>query len=402
MVRALREVALYLRIRGDTQFKARAYERAADTLAAIGPDLEAQVAAGTLTSLPGIGASIERMVTEHVRTGQSRYRDELAAEFPPGLLELARIPTLAPRKLQTLWKKLGVTSLDELEQACREGRLAETSGLGPALQRQLLEAVAAHRRSGGHRLPIGDALELTETLLEPLRERRGVSRVEAAGAVRRFEEVVDRIDLVAAARTPGPVLEAFVGSAPVSEELSRTERVAEVRLWEGELHASLEVVEPRAFAAVWHARTGSTAHRARLAAIAERKGLTLVDDGLLDAKGKPLSIPDEAALYAALGLPFIAPELRTDGEELDAAARGELPRLIERGDVQGLVHNHTLWSDGRDRSRRWRTPRSIAASATSRSPTTARPPRTREASTPTGCSQWTSEVNAKLRGYCPG
>ncbi|HVG45829.1 MAG TPA: DNA polymerase/3'-5' exonuclease PolX [Longimicrobium sp.] len=340
----LAEIAKLLEIVGGDPFRAKAYATAARRLEASGADLTELAATGRLTSLPGVGAGIAEVLRELVETGRSSLYDRLAADTPIGLYDLMRIKGLGNKRIRTLYTELGIDSLDKLEEAALAGRLAMVPGMGAATEKKVIENIAFARAARGRRR-LYAALEVAERLLEWLDTLEGVQRAEAAGEVRRDLEVVDSVDLVAAAKDPAAVLAAFRGLSGAAASSPSTGDRAEIQLSDG-LRARLVCVAPARWATALLYATGSAEHLAQLEARAGTLGLRLAEDGLWRG-ARRVAARDEAALYKALGMDFVEPELREGWGEVEAAAAGTLPRLVEVGDLRGTFHCHTTWSDGR-------------------------------------------------------
>ncbi|GAC1347609.1 MAG: DNA polymerase/3'-5' exonuclease PolX [Myxococcales bacterium] len=353
----LREISQLLQLKGESSFKVRAYDLGAEVFEALPPDPAApgglleRVKAGTLSELSGVGKAIDQKVTELVTTGQLRYLNELRAEFPPGALTLVRIPGLGPRKAAALIRELDVGSLADLEKACLEHRVRGLKGFGEKTEAQILEGVQA-MRTEDRRWALGETRRFAESLLARVREAPGIARAEIAGSVRRYAETNGDVDLVAAlaeGAQPAPAMEAFRTAPGVESVIGSGSTKCSVRLRDG-VQADLRVVTLSQFATALHHFTGGKNHHVKLRGLARDKGLTLSEYALAridPARGPALEVRDEAELYRHLGLAEIPPELREDRGEIEAAARGELPALVARSDIQGFVHCHTTWSDGR-------------------------------------------------------
>lgn len=342
--RILAEIAQLLELNGADRFRARAFASAARALEGTDLDLVSLARKGKLATLPGVGAGIASVLQELFLTGRSAMHEELVAATPVGLFELMRLPGLGTARIRLLHEKLGVDSLESLEQAARSGRIAALSGFGVSTQEKLLEGIAFARRVRGRRL-FPRALEVAERLAQGLLSRPEVSQVEAAGAVRRRLEVVDRVDLVAASRAMDETLAAFAVLNGVSETRIQQPDVLEGRLSDG-LPVRLRCVAPQGFAGVLLWETGSDAHLEELGAHAAERGMSLDRDGLSQG-GEPVRGRDEAALYSALGLQYLPPELREGMGEVTMAAAGTLPALVELADLRGTFHCHTTASDGK-------------------------------------------------------
>jgi DNA polymerase (family X) len=341
----LTDMAEMLEISGANQFKVRAYENGARAVMEFPGDLDEAVATGALRRVPGIGDTIFGHAGELVRTGRIAYYDELRARYPPGLTDCLRIPRLGARKLRTLHEELGVDSLEALEAACLDGRVAALKGFGPKSRDHILRGIAMVRAAAGLFL-FPAARARAERLLDALRATGLASRVEAAGAVRRLAEVADGIALVAASERPVDLALAFCTLPEVVDVIESSPPAPAVRFLDG-LPATLAIVPDDAFpAALLHA-TGSAAHLEALRARAAARGLTLEPLGLVRGS-EPLPLGGENGLYEALGLPPVPPPLREGNGEIEAAEAGALPRLVRREDLRGLIHVHTDASDGRE------------------------------------------------------
>jgi DNA polymerase (family X) len=339
----LSEISMLLEVVGGDPFRAKAYATAARRLETSGADLTQLAAEGRLTSLPGVGAGIAEVLRELVETGRSSLYDRLAADTPIGLYELMRIKGLGPRRIRTLYADQGIDSLDKLEEAALAGRLAGLPGIGEATEKKIIASVAFARAARGRRR-LYAALEVADRLLDWL-DTLGVQRAECAGEVRRDLEVVDSVELVAAAKEPAAVLAAFRALSGSGSAAGESEDRAEIQFSDG-LRAGLVCVTPARFAVALMHATGSAAHLEQLEARAATLGLRLAPDGLWRG-GRRVATRDETALYRALGMDFVEPELREGWGEVEAAVAGTLPRLVEVGDLRGTFHCHTTHSDGR-------------------------------------------------------
>jgi DNA polymerase (family X) len=361
VARALREIGTLLELEGENPFKVRAYENGARAVEAL-DDLPARVEAGRLTEVPGIGEALAQKIGELHRTGRLALLDRLRASHPPGILELLRVPELGPRKIAALHAALGVGTVAELEAACRDGRVRGVKGFGARTEEKILEGLRRLReRAAERRVLLADALAAGEAIVAHLRAEPAALEVAIAGSARRGRETVGDLDVVAASRDPAALSARLAAYPLVARTIARGSTKTSVELASG-LQVDLRVVPPEDFPTLLHHLTGSKAHHVKLRGIARERGFTLSEWGLHrlparaaapaeDAPPDPaakVAIESEAALYAALGLPPIPPELREDQGELEAARSGALPAdLVRLEDVRGLVHCHTTWSDGR-------------------------------------------------------
>lgn len=340
VARILREIGSILEIKGENPFKIRAYENAARTIEGLSKELRAYVEEDTLGDLPGIGPAIEEKIKELVATGKLRFYEELCAEVPPGVCELLQIPFLGGKKIKTLWQELGITSMEALRKACLEDRLLELKGFGKRTQEKILEGIAYVQKTRGQYL-LGQAVPVAQQLLEFLKQCPSVRRASVAGSLRRWKEVVRDIDLLVSSDQPSTVLDACLKHASIAEVLGRGDTKLSVRLANG-MQVDIRAVTDEQFPYALQYFTGSKDHNIAVRAIAQKQGLKVNEYGIF--RGDELvRCKDEAEFYAALGLPCLPPEMREGRGELDLAAP---PKLIERGDLRGVFHNHSTWSDG--------------------------------------------------------
>ena len=343
----LSRIAALLELSGANTFKARAYEGAAQALRTIDTDdLAPLLASGELAKLPGVGPATLGVVRELVETGESAYLERLRASIPEGLLELLRLPRLGGAKIHALHEALGITSLDDLEREALSGGLAGVKGFGPKTVQAILKGIAGLRAAG-------NKMRIPAATVEAIRIRAAVAahpdvvRAGIAGSVRRSVEVVGDIDVVAGCRgDPAAVMASFANAPGVRRATRKDAGTTTISYVDGTCLDLRCVSDDRFAVALWR-MTGSEAHVAAVSGYATRNGFALGDDVLHDPSGHPVAVADEPALYAALGLPFIVPELRETGEEVGAAATGILPDLLREEQLRGVLHCHTRYSDGK-------------------------------------------------------
>ncbi len=340
---ALREIGQLLALEGKDTYRARAYGRAAQAIEALAADLRGLASTGRLTSIPGIGARLARTIVELLETGTCALLERLRGRYPPGVLEMATV--LGVPRLRVLHEALGIASLAQLRDACESGAVRGVRGFGAATERRILEAIdAAAARGDAVLLP--DAEVQGQRALAYLRGAPVVVRVELAGALRRRVEAIDRLDVVVASPDPESAIAHAVSFPAAMTVPDRRETDAVLRPAD-RLPIHVCVVPPGHFAAAWLHATGSDAHVAALANRGLAAGIVL-DAAGARRHGRAMRLADEAALYRALDLAFVPPEMREDAGEVEAAATGSIAAdLIEAGDVQGAVHCHTDYSDGR-------------------------------------------------------
>lgn len=339
----LSQIASYLELRGENRFKVRAYETAARRLLALGvDDLAPLVRSGELRGVPGLGPATIAVVADLVETGESRYLEQLRQELPEGLLELLKVPGLAVDRIQKLHATLGIASLEDLELAAREGRLKGVKGLGPKTTEKILAGIEFMRRSGVLALYV-HAIRQAEALLAAIRADPRVEHAEIAGSIRRRREVVADVDIVAACTAPADVAQSFT-RIPGLRAAEGDGASVILRFVDG-TKLDLHCVAPSDHAvALWRA-TGTPEHVAAVAGRLGDKGIRLEGNALLRGK-RAIPCADEQAIYAAAGMSWVPPEMREARGEVEAAASGALPRLIEPGDVRGVLHCHSTYSDG--------------------------------------------------------
>ncbi len=355
----LAEIGALLELKGENPFKTRAYQSGARALEAIEDDeLATLIREERLKSVKGIGDALAQKIGELHVTGKLEFFDKLKASIEPGLIEMLEVPGLGPKKIRALNEKLGLVSLAELAAACADGRVAALDGFGEKSQQKILEGIR-NREAYGKRHLWWDAHEIAAPIVAGLRALPQVARAEAAGSLRRGLETVGDLDFIVAATDVSPVVEWFVMQTGVKEITARGETKASVRFESG-LQADLRLVPAEQFAFALHHFTGSKDHNVQMRQRALARGLSLSEWGLVPSEGEGtakekaeggahgVKAADETALFKALGLAFIPPELREGLGEIEAAEAGKLPRLIEIGDLRGAFHNHTTASDGRN------------------------------------------------------
>lgn len=340
---ALDEIASLLELLGENPFKVRAHHNAARAVETLAGDLGALVKDKTLTDVRGIGAHIAAKIETLFTTGALPELDDLRARVPKGVLEMLTIPGLGPKRVKIIWEKLGAATLGELAYACNENRLVALEGFGAKTQEKILKGIEAHAAYISKFL-YPQAREAAETLLDHITKSGAAPQAGIAGSTRRGKEVIGDIDLLAATTKPEKVMELFTGAPGVAEVLSHGPTKSSVRLDSG-MQADLRVVAPAEYPYALMHFTGSKEHNTAMRLRAKERGLKLNEYGLF--KGSTI-IPckSEKDVYKALNLGYIPPELRENTGEIEQAALGPLPRLVELADLKGIFHCHTNYSDG--------------------------------------------------------
>ena len=346
LARVLHEIADVLEIKGESVFRIRSYRLAGESIQTLTRDVVEMIRRGEkLQEVPGVGAGIAAKLQELVATGHSSYHEELLAEVPAGLLELLHLPGLGPKGVSLVWRKLGVTSAEDLEKAIADGRFRSLPGMKEKKEAKIHKGLEARRRIQ-RRFLLPEAEAVVARLTRYL-EGHGATRVEAVGSFRRRRESVGDLDLIVLGDARA-LSEAFVAHPDVKEVLGHGDAKSSVVLASG-IQVDLRPFAPESLGAALQYFTGSRDHNVRLRERAVRRGLKLNEYGVFHADtGERLAGGTEEEVYAALGLGFIPPELREDRGEIAAAEAGTLPRLLEAAEVRGDLHAHTQESDGRD------------------------------------------------------
>ncbi|HPM22873.1 MAG TPA: DNA polymerase/3'-5' exonuclease PolX, partial [Phycisphaerae bacterium] len=347
IARAFAEIADLLEIQGADAFRVNSYRRVARTLEDLASDIHDVAARGELASLPGVGKSSAQKIQELLDTGRIAMRDELTAAVPESLLALLSIPSVGPKKVALLWKERGITSVADLKAAIEAGRLDGLKGFGAKSIEQIARGIEFLERSAG-RTRLGEGWAVANQLRAALAEMKGVTRVEAAGSLRRGRETIGDLDLLCIAADGETIIRQFTelpgvmqvlgaggtkGSVLVSTPRGRTVQV------------DLRVVPAESFGAAWQYFTGSKEHNVRLRELAVKRGWSLNEYGLTEGK-KVIASRTEEDIYAALDLPWIPPELREDRDEFEPGAVPDDLLTLEH--IRGDLHMHTYASDGRN------------------------------------------------------
>jgi DNA polymerase (family 10) len=340
------EIADLLEIESDNPFRIRAYRNAARTVEMLAPEVQTLLQEGRdLTELPGIGADLAGRIAEIAHDGTCALREQLRRELPSAIGTLLRVPGLGPKRVKLLYQERGIHTPEQLLRAAQEGQLRTIRGFGEKAEQRILEAVQA-QLSKKKRFSIAAAARIVEPLIGYLKESKLVGRAEAAGSYRRMKETVGDLDIVVSAVDGAAVTRHFVQYEAVARVIAHGDTRASVELRNG-LQVDLRVVQEASFGAALHYFTGSKAHNIEVRKLAQKRDLKLNEYGMF-AGDEPIAGATEQAVFAAVGLPFIAPELRENRGEIDAARAGRLPHLVSLHDLKGDLHAHTTASDGRN------------------------------------------------------
>jgi DNA polymerase (family 10) len=341
------QIADLLEILAEDVFRVSSYRKVARVLAELAEPIEKIAAAGRLEEVPGIGKSSAGKINQYLADGKIVLHEELKAKVPPNLTGLLEVSGLGPKTVAKLWKQGGITSVEQLKEVLAKdpARLTEIEGLGPKKVQQIAESLAFLESAGG-RIRLDQAEALATGLIQTVSLCKGARRVTAAGSLRRGKETIGNIDLLCQASPSAAeaIIESFASAPAVRRVVAKGGTKGSVVL-EGEVQADLRVVAKDQYGSALAYFSGSKAHNVRLRELAVKKGLKLSEYGLFRGEQR-LAGADEEGIYAALGLPFVPPELREDRGEIEAAIEGELPRLLELSDIRGDLHMHTTASDG--------------------------------------------------------
>ena len=342
----LSQIASYLELNGESSFKVRAYAGASAAVLALSTDdLAPMLESGALARVRGLGPATLAVVRDLVETGESRYLEQLRESMPEGLLEMLAVPGMTPSRIHQIREALNINTVEELEAAARDGRLTKVPKLGEKTVAKILQGISTARERGSLRLYHHAMIE-ARALLASVRNHPEVERAEIAGDLRRRMEIAGRIDIVAGCRLdPIAVAQSFTRVAAVQSATGDGASV-DIQFVDG-AHLRLHCVAAEQFGlALWWA-TGNDVHVAEVARQLAENGVSLEGAGLRDKLGAAIAVNDEHSVYASAGLAFVEPELREGMDEVEAAQRGALPALVTSGDIRGVLHCHSLYSDGK-------------------------------------------------------
>ncbi len=342
----LSQIASLLEIKGENPFKIRAYERAADTIAHLTEEAAALRAQGKLRALPGIGAGLAEKIEELLDTGKCAHLQELLAEIPASLLEMLRIPEVGPKTVKLLYETLKIKTVEQLEHAAQAGGLRNIKGLGAKTEENILKGIERMRRFA-ERTPLAVAYPVAMEIVDALRRKAPLDRIQPAGSLRRMRETIGDLDILVTSTKPEKVMDAFAALPLIREVITRgpTKTTA---ITEAGLQVDVRVVEPEEFGAALLYFTGSKDHNIKLRDLAIQRKLKINEYGVMEVKTeKRLGGETEEEVYGLLKMPWIPPEIREDQGEIEAALKNALPDLVEEKQIRGDLHVHSNWSDGR-------------------------------------------------------
>lgn len=342
------EIALLLELKGENVFKTRAYKNGAEIVRSSEADIIALAKSNNLKGIAGIGAALQDKIHELATTGKLEFYEKLRAEFPPTLFDLFEIQGLGPKKIKALYDQLDIDSVDALKAACQSGNISELKGFGAKTVDKILKAIELREKFASH-FRLGDVAVMAEFLLDQVRNHPATLRCCHAGSYRRSKEILHDIDILVATDQPAELTQYFSQLDEVSEIIVCGDTKCSIRLDNG-LQADLRAVSNTAFPFALQYFSGSKEHNVAIRQRALKRGWSLneYDFTVKEGAEQPPAVNEEADIYQALGLDFIPPELRENRGEIEAAEKGEIPRLVELENLRGTFHNHTTASDGRN------------------------------------------------------
>ncbi|MGG3518604.1 DNA polymerase/3'-5' exonuclease PolX [Bacillus pseudomycoides] len=342
VIKLLETIGLFMELKGANPFKISAFRKAA---AALESDDRSLSEIEDFTKIPGIGKGTAAVIQEYIEAGTSEVLQELEKEVPSSLLPLLKLPGLGGKKVAKLYKELGIIDMETLQRACEENKVQVLVGFGKKTEEKILEAIA-QVGSRPERLPIAMVLPIAGEIEEKLSNIQGIVRFSRAGSLRRVRETVKDLDFIIATTEPAAVREHLLQFDNMIEVIASGDTKVSVRLqYEYDISIDFRLVKPEEFITTLHHFTGSKDHNVRMRQIAKDKGEKISEYGVENLEtGEVKTFETEEAFFAHFGLPFIPPEVREDGKEVELIK--EYPNLIQFSDIQGDLHMHTTWSDG--------------------------------------------------------
>jgi DNA polymerase (family X) len=337
-----------LEIEGEASFRVLAYRKAATRIRETAGSVAELALNGRAKDLQGIGKTIEEKIVQVVEDGEMHALTKRKKIIPPEVVTFMRLPGLGPKTAARIWKELGVTTVEELKHAAEQEQLRTLTGLGAKTEERILKALAEKKEEPSDRRLLGDGLGALLAVVSVLREHPAAVEVSEAGSARRRKETFRDLDIIATAKDPEALIDYFTNLRWVIEVVAQGPTKATVLSNEG-LRFDLRVVPPDSYGNLLQHFTGSKHHNLALRERAVKDGLSVSEYSITVVEtGEELTYADEADVYERLGYQFIPPELRENAGELEAARKGELPELVELAQIEGDLHSHTIYSDGRD------------------------------------------------------
>ena len=342
IIKLLERIAIYMELKGENTFKVSAFRKAAAVLESDDRSLNE---IDSFTALNGIGKGTAAVIEEFISEGKSSTLEELQQEVPEGLVPLLKLPGLGGKKIAKLYQELNVTNMEELKEVCEGGKVSSLSGFGKKTEEKILQAIE-NAGSQPERLPIAYMLPIAEQIEEALSGMKGIKEFSRAGSLRRMRETVKDLDFIIAAEDPQIVKEQIMNLPDIKESSAAGDtKISLIFLYEWEVSVDFRIVQPEEFPTALHHFTGSKDHNVRMRQIAKERGEKISEYGVENAEtGEMMTFVSEEEFFGHFGLPWIPPELREDGKEIDTYSNDY--GLIELKDIQGDLHMHSTWTDG--------------------------------------------------------
>ncbi|MCX7913717.1 MAG: helix-hairpin-helix domain-containing protein, partial [Thermodesulfovibrionales bacterium] len=344
VARVFNEIADLLEIKGDNPFRIRAYRRAAQNIEGLSKRVE-DLSKEELVKIPGIGQDLADKIITYINTGHIELLDELKKEIPTGLFEIMGVPGVGPKTAKLFYEKLNVKSIEELEKLALEHKLSTLPGIKGKTEENILKGIQILKKSR-ERKPIGKILPIAMEIVEFLKKKAPISRIDLAGSLRRWKDTIKDIDILAMSENPLKTMTIFTEMPNVKEILSKGSTRSSI-ITQEDIQVDLRIVERKSYGAALAYFTGSKNHNIKLRELAIKKGLKLNEYGIFRQEDDyKIGGEEEEDVYRILGLQYIPPELREDMGEIEAALEGGLPELITLEDIKGDLHMHSRWTDG--------------------------------------------------------
>ncbi len=350
----LNQIGVLLELRGENPFKARAFYNASRTILGVSGDIKTMIENGEIRKIKGIGESIAKEIIGLVTTEKSQAYEELKSSFPEGIFKILQIQGLGPKRVRILHQKLNITSVEELEQACKEGKLETLDGFGKKTEENILAGISQLQKHSS-KFHCSTAEESAQKIIEVISHQKGVTRLEIGGSLRRKKEIIGDIDIVVSAKKSEikKIMHAFTTHSEVERITGEGETKSSVVLKNG-INCDLRVVDDAEFPFALNYFTGSKEHNVRMRSLARKLGLSLNEYGFSKIESeekrgkakKEIVCKTEEDIYKALGLQYVPPELREDMGEIEAAEKNAIPKLLEESEIRGTFHCHSTYSDG--------------------------------------------------------
>ena len=337
------QIADLLEIQGANPFRVRAYRRAAMNIEGLADNIETIALNGTLRNIAGVGEDLATKIEEYIRTSRMEFHEQLKQEIPLGLAKMVEVPSVGPKTAKQIYDQFRIQTIEELEALCKTDKLLCVPGFKQKTIDNILRGIELYRRRRGNYL-LGRVIPIATQLCKSL--EASAERVAYGGSLRRMKEIVHDIDILAASTDVEKTMKTFLSQPFIEAVLAQGPTKASVRV-QDDLQVDLRVVEPKSWGAAMHYFTGSKAHNIRMRERAIRQGLKLNEYGLFDANDKYVAGVREEEIFEKLGLLYIPPVLREDWGEMEAAAQGKLPNIVQLEDIRGDLHMHTTWTDGK-------------------------------------------------------